>query len=180
MIYSDNRISYPIKGSYVLGFNEPDNIKQSNMLVEEALQYWPQLVTKATYIGGPAMAGNPVTGDWLPKFMAALPKVDFICVHWYKGADVAKFKSDMTSIYNTYKLPIWVTEYAPQTASSADANPTKFTQDAVDNFIIKTSQWMESTSFIQRYAWHDSEVGTSSFFDANGDITASGLTYASL
>ena len=73
------------------------------------------------------MAGNPVTGEWLPKFMESKPKVDFIPVHWYKGADHKKFIADMEAIHDKYGKPIWVTEFAPQTCSSSRKNPEKFT-----------------------------------------------------
>ena len=45
--------------------------------------------------------------------MKGSPKVDFIAIHWYKGINTDKFISDLTLIYKKFKLPIWVTEYAP-------------------------------------------------------------------
>ena len=49
-------------------------------------------------MGSPAMAGNPVTGSWFPEFMAASPQMDFIAVHWYKGARPEKFISDIQEL----------------------------------------------------------------------------------
>jgi hypothetical protein len=31
---------------------------------------------------------------------------------------------------------------------------------------------------VERYTWHDSKSGTSSLFDTNGVLTATGKTYA--
>ena len=127
------------------------------------------------------MAGNPVTGEWLPAFMKAKPYVDFICVHWYKGADAKKFINDMEATYQFYKKPIWVTEFAPQTDESTQSNPDKYSQAEVDGFIKETTQWMEQTPYMQRYAWHSprgGKLGSSCLFDASGALTATGKTYA--
>lgn len=167
--------------SYLLGFNEPDNSSQSNLSVTQALSLWPTLVGASTNLGSPSMAGNPVTsGSWLQQFMQSSPKVDFITVHWYKGVDTTKFYTDMTDIYNLFKKPIWVTELAPQTAAQSSANPTQYSQTQVDNFIKAVTTWMNNQSFIQRYAWHDSQAGTSAIFTSGGQLTATGQTYAAV
>lgn len=178
MIFSKRGLDSVVQEDVVLGFNEPDNSKQANMSVQDALNAWPKVASKAKRVGGPAMAGSPMTGDWLPQFMKASPKVDFVTVHWYKGANSKKFKKDLEAIHDHYKLPVWVTEFAPQTAGSARDNPAKFSQAEVDTFIKETLSWMEKTPFIERYAWHDSKVGTSALFDDKGELTKSGLTYA--
>ena len=139
------------------------------------------MVGASTNLGSPSMAGNPVTsGSWLQQFMQSSPKVDFITVHWYKGVDTTKFYTDMTDIYNLFKKPIWVTELAPQTAAQSSANPTQYSQTQVDNFIKAVTTWMNNQSFIQRYAWHDSQAGTSAIFTSGGQLTATGQTYAAV
>lgn len=167
---------------FLLGFNEPDNENQANMKVDEALRLWPALVAKVpgALIGSPAMAGNPATGDWLPAFMAAQPQVDFVTVHWYKGPDAKKFQSDLQAVYDAYKKPIWVTEFAPQTTSSSKDAPNKFTQQQVNSFIDAVVPWMEQTTWIHRYAWHDSGIiGSSScLYTASGALSATGQKYA--
>jgi len=166
---------------YLLGFNEPDNSSQSNLTVSQALSYWPKLVAATTYIGSPSMAGNPVTsGSWLQQFMQSSPKVDFITVHWYKGIDTTTFYSDMTNIYNLFKLPIWVTEFAPQTAAESTTNPTQYSQAQVNQFITAVTNWMNNQSFIQRFAWHDSQTGTSAVFTSTGQLTATGQAYSAV
>ncbi len=169
--------------TYLLGFNEPDNASESNLTAAQALTYWPRLVAASTYLGSPAMAGNPVTtGSWLQQFLGSLPtpKVDFVTVHWYKGVDTATFYSDMININRMFNKPIWVTEFAPQTASSSLSNPTKYTQAQVNQFITAVTRWMNAQTFIQRYAWHDSKTGTSAIFTSTGALTATGETYASI
>ena len=69
MIFSLKKIDVKITSSIILGFNEPDHSKQSNLSVEEALENWHKLVSKSQIVGAPAMAGNPINGEWFPKFM---------------------------------------------------------------------------------------------------------------
>lgn len=179
MQFSLKRLKFKASGKYILGFNEPDNIKQSNISVNDALEAWPMMESQGELIGSPAMAGNPVTGDWFPSFMKTKPKIDFVTVHWYKGIDFKHFIKDMEGIYAAYGKPIWVTEFAPQTASSSNKNPNKFTQSQVDKFIKQTTEWMNTSSYIERYAWHDSRVGNSALFDEKGDLTLTGKSYSS-
>ena len=179
MIFSLKHVDDRVKGTVVLGYNEPDNEKQSNIAVTDALAGWPQIARKAGRIGSPAMAGNPLTKEWLKDFLKTSPKVDFIAVHWYKGADAKHFIRDIEAIHAAFGKPIWVTEYAPQTAASSEKEPSKFSQDEVDRFIIEASRWMERTPWVERYAWHDSRAGTSALFNAQGELTLTGKTYAS-
>jgi hypothetical protein len=70
-----------------------------------------------------------------------------------------------------------VTEFAPQTASDAREEPSKYTQAEVDAFIHETTHWMQGDACVQRYARHDSTVGTSALF-ADGKHIDTGKTYA--
>jgi hypothetical protein len=178
MIFSPRKIGAQITGDIVLGFNEPDNINQSNIPAKEALAAWPDVVAKAKRAGSPATAGNPLKSEWLREFLEGKPKVDFIAVHWYKGADAKRFISDMEEIHAKFGKPLWVTEFAPQTAGSSEKEPHQFTQAQVAQFIAETTRWMEQTPWVERYAWHDSRVGTSAIFDDKGALTATGSAYA--
>lgn len=180
MVFSLNTLPSVTPRPTILGFNEPDNSSQSNMSVATAIANWSTLVNNSTLVGSPATAGNPLTsGSWLTQFMnwTPKPKVDFVCVHWYKGCDVAKFKSDMTAIINLYGKPIWVTEFAPQTVSSAQAQPNKYTQTQVNTFLNQVIPWMEQNPMIQKYAYHNSKYGTCAIFTTAGQLTPTGITY---
>ena len=166
-----------VHDNIVLGFNEPDNKKQADISVSDALAAWSHVAKRAKLVGSPATAGNPLKSDWLQDFMKGEPKVDFITVHWYKGADAKHFITDMEEIHKAFGKPIWVTEFAPQTAASSEKEPGKYSQSEVDAFIRETIRWMERTAWLERYAWHDSRTGTSALFDAQGELTATGKTY---
>lgn len=183
MVFSPRRLDDEFKGrNYVgshavLGFNEPNHEKQADVSVAEALAAWPRVASLAPRVGAPAMAGSAVKG-WLPEFMAASPKVDFVTVHWYGGADASKFIASMKEVYDAYGLPIWVTEFACQTHGDSVEHGDKFTQEQVDNFIRDAVAWMERDDRIERYAWHDSGVGTSALFESDGSLTRTARTYA--
>jgi hypothetical protein len=178
MVYSAKRAAPANNAEYVLGFNEPDHAKQANMTVLEALEAWSTVTAKARYTVAPAMAGNPITGDWLPAFLKAKPKVDALAVHWYKGADAKKFIADLKAIHEAYGKPLWITEYCPQTSASSEQQPDRFTAAQVADFIAETSAWMEQTDWVQRYAWHHPKAGTCRLFDDEGKLTPTGKAYA--
>lgn len=165
---------------FILGFNEPDHAKQSNISVKEALKHWNDVSSKGKTVISPAMAGNALTGDWLPEFMKAKVKVDAIAVHWYKGVDAKKLIKDLEEIHAKYRRPIWLTEFASQTHASSEESPDKFSQAQVNEFIREAGEWLEKTPWVARYAWHDANVGTSALFNDKGELTATGKAYAAL
>lgn len=178
MVWSGKRSVPQEKVPVLLGFNEPDHPKQANLDVAEALMRWPQLAAKADYVVSPALAGNPVTKDWLADFMKGKPRVDAIALHWYKGPDVGRFIQDLEQTYARFKKPIWVTEFAAQTHASSVDKPTAFSHAQVKAFILGTTRFMEKTPWVHRYAWHDPGVGTSALFTEAGELTPTGRAYA--
>jgi hypothetical protein len=178
MCFSLNTLPRLTTYTTLLGYNEPDNTSQSNISVSSALSNWPTLVSKSTKLGSPAMAGNPLTsGSWLQQFMVTNPKVDFICIHWYKGVNSTLFINDMKAIIAKWKKPIWITEFAPQTVSSSTSSPNKYTQAQVNAFITAVVKWMESEPMVEKYAWHNSKTGTSAIFTTSGQLTPTGIVY---
>lgn len=189
MVFSNsalNKLTGAPLGQVVLGFNEPDNPLESNLTVEAALKLWSQVTGQVsatggqkTWVGAPGTSHDPTT-TWLPQFMAASPqpRVDFVVLHWYKGPDFKQFVADVNAVHTKYGLPVWVTEFAPQTYASSMANPEKYTQQDITSFINAAVPWLESQSFVQAYAWHDSKYGLCSLYNADGSLSATGLAYA--
>ena len=56
--------------------------------------------------------------------------VNFVTVHWYKGADVNEFKLDIQALHHKFGKPAWVVEFAPQFSSSAKLSPNKYSQSS--------------------------------------------------
>lgn len=180
MTFSGRREPPKSKEEILLAFNEPDHPKQANLTPAAALEKWPALVAKSESIIAPALAGNPLTSEWLTAFLKANPKVDAIAVHWYKGTDSARFIKDLEEIHARFQKPLWVTEFAPQTMADSAENSTKFTQAQVNTFIAETTAFMEKTPWVVRYAWHHSGIGTSALFTKDGQLSETGKAYAAV
>ena len=93
---------------YVLGFNEPDLESQADLTVEEAIALWPTLEEIGVPLGRPAPAS--LGNGWLDEFMTQSEmqnlRVDYICLHLYKGNDPQPFLDDVDQIYEIYrKIP---------------------------------------------------------------------------
>lgn len=182
MCFSMNDVNkIPGYSSHLLGFNEPDNVKQGYYDPRVAATVWNDLSKKAYTIASPVCAGNIVNStSWLKQFYAALggdPKIDHIAVHHY-GRNATRLKEYLTQIYNdpVFKSkPIWLTEFAAQTNEEASSNP--ISQAEVDQFIADTVPWLRDTHFVHRYAWH-SAANTMALWDGNGNLTPTGKKYA--
>lgn len=146
--------------THFLGYNEPDRPDQSNMTVDQAIGGWPGMMQSGLRLG------SPVTSDpfnpWMASFMTEAEKrnyrVDYVVLHcyWYKTA--AQWASDLQTIYNRYKRPIWITEWnigANWTGNNfpdgpvmlTDANATKHKND-----LIAVLNVLESADYVERYS----------------------------
>lgn len=170
----------------VLGFNEPDGKEQANMSVEKALELWPALESLKVPLGSPAVV-DAENGEWIKEFMAGVEqrgyRVDYLCVHNYGGGGVAEFKRKMTAIYEKYKRPILITEFAVADWSATKPEENKHSAAKVLTFMKDILPWLEETDFIYGYAWFSfgqtSAAGcTSALFDENNNLTELGKYYA--
>ncbi len=147
-------------GNVLLGFNEPDFGSQANMSVERALELWPRLQATGMRLGSPAVAvGGDRAGGWLDRFLSGARsrgyRVDFITLHWYgsdfSSAAVGHLKNYLQAVYQRYRLPIWVTEYALIKWGSGGAVYPSDAQQAA--FVTGSTKMMQSLSYVERYAW---------------------------
>ncbi|GAA0438651.1 hypothetical protein Acor_78860 [Acrocarpospora corrugata] len=175
-------------GPYLLGFNEPDMKEQSNMSVDTALSLWPKLMATGQKLGSPAVAwGGSTPGGWLDCFMSGAAsrgyRVDFITLHWYGGdfraeAATGQLKSYIQAVYDRYKKPIWLTEFALIDFSNGVRYPTEAQQGA---FLASATQMLGSLPYVQRYAWFglpasDNGVSTG-LIHSNGTTTPAGRAF---
>lgn len=77
-------------------------------------------------------------------------------------------KTRVTAAYNYYKMPIWITEF------NANRNRSRAVQDA---FLQLALPWLESTPYVERYAYFQPIGGNGDFLDASGNLTSTGLIY---
>jgi hypothetical protein len=135
---------------------------------------------KGLRIGSPAVtnAGDnePNKGiNYLKQFMAGCDgcQIDFVVAHYYAWDKVEDFKNYLTKFHDTFKKPVWVTEFG---INPGQGDPEKFLQEALP--------WMDSTEWIERYAYHMAapDVDGKSYLlnTAGNALTAVGNTYANL
>lgn len=170
---------------YLLGFNEPDQKKQSNMRVEDAIALWPQLMRVSVPLGSPACA-HPM-GDWMKEFMKKADslgyRVDFVTVHYYGGTSVDNFISRLKQIHEQYGRPIWITEFAVADWKAKSVSENRYTQEEVLRFMKDVLPRLDSLPFVKRYAWFSANTraaatGKSALFNPDGSLTALGKFYA--
>ncbi len=170
---------------YLLGFNEPDNASQSNIPEKTAIALWPQLMKVGVPLGSPACV-NPL-GTWMQAFMHDADslhyRVDFITVHNYGGGNAINFFNTLQQIYDLYKLPIWITEFAVADFSATSLATNKYTPAQVLTFMRAVLPTLDTLSYVHRYAWYsgnptDISTGPSCLFNADGSLSTLGTYYA--
>ena len=185
---ADLRAAKATGAGILLGFNEPNEKKQSNMTVQQALNAWPKLEALHMRLGSPA----PGTGDdikpdgWLARFMAGVKargyRVDFICIHPYQSSfDPAQATRDLvnevTTVHNMYHLPIWVTEYAMAQWGPPQKTPSAAVQA---EFAQESAAALDQLPFVERYAWFGDLPNWPAFAtnNANGTLTPVGQAWS--
>jgi len=176
----------PAGTKYLLGFNEPNFVYQSNLTPQQAATLWPQLQDVAdqrniklvspavNYCGSPCIDTDPVV--WLDKFFALCTncRVDYIAVHSYV-CDVNALISQMAR-YKIFGKPIWLTEWA---CGDDGVQPIEVQQA----YMQAALQYLDSDPDIFRYAWfsgRSTEIPTSNVLDTPiGVLTKLGTTYIS-
>jgi len=107
---------------------------------------------------------------------------EFVAMHWYKGVNASRFKSDVQSVCNKFRKPVWVTEFAPQTYGNALVYPNKYSLNEVVSFMTKVTKWMNNNSCVSAYAWHDPRHGTSALYSNTSlnSLSETGKAYAAI
>ncbi|KAG1892655.1 glycosyl hydrolase catalytic core-domain-containing protein [Suillus subluteus] len=136
--------------NYVLGMNEPNEPSQSNMSPSDGVALWQQYINplkdEGYYLISPACTNDQTGLDWMASFFQECSgcHVDAVAFHFY-GTDAQDFISYATQLYNTYNLPIWVTEFADQSFSGG----AQATQDEVYAFASTVANFVDSTSWFE-------------------------------
>ncbi len=190
MIDSKSNFAALKSSSYkeIIGYNEPD-AQAAPVSWEDAATQWPQVVATGKRIGSPAPANTKlVPGDWFYEFMANISvagsHVDFICLHYYSpDGNVTTFQQYIEGIYNMYKKPIWVTEWAyVDYSKNAPYVPSDST--VLTTYMKSAVAMLEDLSYVERYAWFavpwSSVQPATNMFDEFGNITPIGAAYSTL
>ena len=171
---------------YLLGFNEPDNIGQSNVTVEDALDLWPMLEQVGVPLVSPSVTGNSEGTAWLEAFMAGVEelglRVDFIGFHNYGSSNVMSFMNRLRLEHEKYNRPIWITEFAVADWGAAIPEENRFSDVEVEEFMRLVLPALDDLEWIFRYAWFDggtrAQLYSSRFYEEDGNLTALGAFYS--
>jgi Glycosyl hydrolase catalytic core len=175
-------------GTYhtLLGYNEPD-ARTRTITVDTAIERWRVLHQFNIPLVSPSCV-NPL-GQWMKNFMQRAEeecrRVDYIGVHWYGSPKFQAFVRVMSLIYDTYKIPIVITEFSPADWSAKTLESNRHTPQEVLDFAKSALPWLEQTEWIVGYSWFSfiptNPIGwSSSLFDKEGNLSILGQYYQSV
>ena len=168
----------------LLGLNEPDQIKQGNMTVEQALAVWPQLMATGLRLGSPSCV-HP-DRDWMKAFMKGVEerklRVDFVCVHSYGGPNADALMTRLATVHEMFGRPIWITEFGVGDWQAKTRAENKIRPEQVVEFIQKLFPQLDACPFVERYAWFPAKpdsapLGPCALFNDDGTLTSVGEAY---
>ncbi|KAK7062565.1 hypothetical protein VNI00_000053 [Paramarasmius palmivorus] len=185
-----------VGGGYqtVLAFNEPDLPSQSNVSPDQAVRTWKEhiqpLKQKGVRLGSPGISSAPSGKSWLKEFLDKCHdcNVDFIAVHWYGegGQNFINYLSDIHAAFQ--RFPVWVTEFGC-TSGNDNGEPEHGFRKArvlmplsdVQTFLRETIGFMDSTGWVEKYAWFAFDRYTAglrtNLLDGNGNLNTLGRMY---
>ena len=175
------------KITHIMSFNEADDCtgqsgQWGSLCVPDTAALWHRYSMKTGLrIVSPSCRENEEL-DWLKivntLMVPAGTRMDVIGMHWYDWGGLSsasdansiftRFKNRVVACYNYYKMPIWIDEF--------NANPARSTaiQDA---FLQLALPWLESTPYVERYAYFQTATNPGNFLDTNGNLTSTGTIY---
>jgi hypothetical protein len=168
----------------LLGFNEPDQKKQGNMTVEEALAQWPKLMELGVRLGSPA--GVHPDRDWMKAFMKGVEerqlRVDFVTVHSYGGPNADALMKRLAAVHELFGRPLWITEFAVGDWNAKSRAENKYHPEQVVEFVGKVLPQLDACEFVERYAWFPAKpdsaaLGPCALFNDDGSLTPVGEAY---
>ena len=151
---------------WVLGFNEPERSDQANMTVSQAISSWTTLSNGFAGSGkklvSPAVSDTSDGKAWMSDFMTQANnnglQVDAVAFHWYGWSSPSNPSQAASNFigsmnwYHQWGLPVFVTEFAIHDWGGAYTDEE--VSEANRQFLDIVIPWMESTSWVQGYAWY--------------------------
>jgi hypothetical protein len=174
------------KFNTLLGYNEPDQKKQGNLTVEEALAQWPKLMELGVRLGSPA--GVHPDRDWMKAFMKGVNerklRVDFVTVHSYGGPNANALMQRLATVHEMFGRPLWITEFAVGDWNAKSRAENKFHPEQVVEFVRNVLPQLDACEFVERYAWFPAKLdsaplGPCALFNKDGTLTPVGEAYRS-
>lgn len=181
----------------VLGFNEPEHGEQhesSDCSCGGSIDAWkactktPEFQASGLRIGSP----SPTDASWLTNYIGHCNdmayRVDFVSFHAYWGTNEApnasSWKSQLQSIYNNTKRPIWITEWNNGASWTTEGWPSDYNDKLAKqkNAIKSILEVLDGCDFIERYSLYnwDSYYRAAISWDSNKNnwwVTPCGEVY---
>lgn len=174
-------------GKVLLGFNEPDQKKQADMTVEQALELWPGLMEPGLRLGSPACV-HP-DNEWMRAFMKGVAErrlhVDFVTVHSYGGLNVDELMNQLEAVHKLFSRPIWITEFAVGDWKAKTRAENRYQPEQIVGFMEQLLPRLDRCDFVERYAWFPANpdnhaLGPCALFNEDASLTPVGQAYRSL
>ncbi len=181
----------------VLGCNEPDHSEQhesNDCSCGGTIDPWkattqmPSFQPSGLRIGSP----SPTDASWLTKFIGHCDdmayRCDFVAFHAYWGtneaANAESWRSQLKSIYNNTKRPIWITEWNNGASWTTESWPSSYgdklsrQRDAIKKILAV----LDESDFIERYAIYNWDSYYRAMISWDGDknswwVTPAGEVY---
>ncbi|KAL4258327.1 Alkali-sensitive linkage protein [Pleurotus pulmonarius] len=171
----------PSPPPYVLGFEEPDceGNGSAGMSVDNGVYQWEKMIAplkaSGTKLGSPAMC-KQADETWLAQFNKKVKTPwDFTAIHINKD-NMDGVRKDLDHYWNTYKKPIWVTEFACVNDHNTFTPCTD--QGKINTFINQIVDLLQNDSRVVAYAYSNG-LGLGNVWPMwrNGRLSPSGQTY---
>ncbi len=171
----------------LLGLNEPDQKKQSNITVEDALAIWPKLMETELRLGSPGCV-HP-DKEWMKEFMKRVAekklRVDFVTVHSYGGLNAEALMKRLETVHQLFKRPLWITEFAVGDWSAKTRAENRYRPEQIVKFLEQLLPKLDKCDFVERYAWFPANqdsaaLGPCALFKPDNTLTPVGEAYRAL
>ena len=147
----------------VLVLNEPERASQSDVTVAEAISIWPQFEATGLNLITPGISDDPAGRAWLADFMTQANannyRMDGLAFHWYGASTpnnpagaASNFLSRVDHYWNTYGLPVWITEFAIHDWGGNYTDQQIL--DANEQFLDIVVPALESRSYVEAYSFY--------------------------
>lgn len=165
--------------THLLGFNEVDNVDQSNLSPQEAASSYLQWITpysdRATLVS-PSVT-NAATGmAWMQEFIPLCADCDISlwAFHWYDStsnfAYLQEYVTEACNLVYPTLGKVWLTEF-----EGLPDDPT-----AQSAFLAQALPWLDDNPCVDRYAWFGSaDPDTNLLVGTGPQLSALGTQYVS-
>jgi len=161
---------------HLMGFNECDNVNQSNLTPQDAANSYLEWITPYAAQGatlvGPSVTNGPDGMSWMQEFwqLCSDCSITFAAFHWYDStSNFAYLQEYVTEACNLVSpAKIWLTEF-----EGLPVDPV-----AQSQFMAQALPWLDDNPCVDRYAWFGSADPDKNLLVASGpELSALGNQY---